>query len=197
MEKDENNNDITIVQLTTINGKKYYTPTPEDTKKLKEIEDREEPGKWEMLPCIAIENEMGLSCFELVISLICAYERVIQNSRNTFQYNDDAKLKVTGYMPDEELLVSELDKENKPILNEDGTVKMKVNPLRKQRDEETLKMKVFYTPDEKGDISWVEKNIQDTALQNHKKTLIDLISIISGVPNITDLGFTNADNEVH
>lgn len=194
IEKDRNNNDITIVQLTTINGKRYYTPTPEDVKKLKEIEDRREPGKWDMLPCIAIENEMGLSCFELVISLICAYERVIQNSRNTFKYNDDAKLKVTGYMPDEELLIPELDKENKPILNKDGTTKMKVNPLRKQRDDETLKMKVFYTPDEKGDIDWVEKKIQDTALQNHKKTLIDLISMISGVPNITDLGFTNADN---
>ena len=52
-----------------------------------------------MLPCIAIENEMGLSSFELVVSLICAYERVIQNSRNTFQYNDDAKLKITGFTP--------------------------------------------------------------------------------------------------
>lgn len=193
-EKNKNNADITIAELTTINGKKYYTPTPEDYKKFKEDKSRYEKGKWNMLPCIAIENEMGLSCFELVISLICAYERVIQNSRNTFQYNDDAKLKVIGYMPDEDLLIPELDKENKPLLNEDGTVKMKVNPLRKQIDEETLKMKVFYTPDETGDIAWAEKNIQDTALQNHKKTLIDLISMISGVPNITDLGFTNADN---
>ena len=100
-EKNENNTDITIVELTTVNGKKYYSPMPEDKKKLKEIENKREEGKWKMLPCIAIENEMGLSCFELVISLICAYERVIQNSRNTFQYNDDAKLKITGYEPDE------------------------------------------------------------------------------------------------
>lgn len=193
-EKDNNNADITIVELTTINGKRFYSPTPEDYKKLKEDESRYEEGKWDMLPCIAIENEMGLSCFELVVSLICAYERVIQNSRNTFQYNDEAKLKVTGYMPDEELLIADLDKEGKPIKNSDGTIKMKVNPARKQRDEETLKMQVFYTPDNTGDIGWVEKTIQDTALQNHKKTLIDLISMISGVPNITDLGFTNADN---
>ena len=55
-------------------------------------------------------------------------------------------------------------------------------------------MKVFYTPDNTGDIAWVEKSVQDTALENHKKTLIDLIAMISGVPNITDLGFTNADN---
>ena len=193
-EKDKNNADITIVELTTINGKKYYTPTPENIRKLKELEERKEKRKWNMLPCIAIENEMGLSCFELVISLICAYERVIQNSRNTFQYNDDAKLKITGYEPDKELLITETDKEGQPIKNEDGTVKMKINPLREQEDEAILKMKVFYTPDKDGDIAWVEKNVQDTALQNHKKTLIDLISMISGVPNITDLGFTNADN---
>lgn len=137
-EKSKNNADITIVELTTVNGKKYYSPTPNDYKKLKEDKTKRENSKWNMLPCIAIENEMGLSSFELVVSLICAYERVIQNSRNTF--------------------------------------------------------KEFYTPDNTGDIAWVEKSIQDTALENHKKTLVDLIAMISGMPNITDLEFTNADN---
>lgn len=193
-EKDKNNKDITIVELTTINGKKYYSPTPDDYKKLKEIEERREAGKWDMLPCIAIENEMGLSSFELVISLICAYERVIQNSRNTFQYNDDAKLKITGFTPDNDLMVVKLDKEGKPELDENGQERQVVNQAREEEDKAILKMKVFYTPDKDGDIAWVEKTVQDTALQNHKKTLIDLISMISGVPNITDLGFTTADN---
>lgn len=193
-EKNKNNADITIVELTTINGKKYYTPTPEDIKKLKEIEDRKEKGKWNMLPCIAIENEMGLSSFELVVSLICAYERVIQNSRNTFQYNDDAKLKITGYSPQNELMITKLDKEGNPELDKNGQEKQVMNEARKNEDEALLNMKVFYTPDKTGDIAWVEKTVQDTALQNHKKTLIDLISMISGVPNITDLGFTTADN---
>ena len=193
-EKNKDNIDITIVELTTINGKKYYTPTPEDAKKLKEIEERKEKGKWDMLPCIAVENEKGLSSFELVISLICAYERVIQNSRNTFQYNDEAKLKITGFEPDEDTMIQETDKEGNPVVDEKGNPKMIENPLRKEFDEALLKAKVFYTPDNSGDIAWIEKTIQDTALQNHKKTLIDLISMISGVPNITDLGFTNADN---
>ena len=147
-----------------------------------------------MLPCIATENEMGLSSFELVVSLICAYERVIQNSRNTFQYNDDAKLKITGYSPQNELMVTKLDKEGNPELDENGQEKQVMNEARKNEDEALLKMKVFYTPDQSGDIAWVEKTVQDTALQNHKKTLVDLISMISGVPNITDLGFTTADN---
>ncbi len=193
-EKNKDNADITIVELTTINGKKYYAPTPGNIKKLKEQEEKRKPGKWSMLPCIAIENEMGLSSFELVVSLICAYERVIQNSRNTFQYNDDAKLKITGYEPQNELMVTKLDKEGNPELDENGQEKQVMNEARKKEDETLLKMKVFYTPDQSGDIAWVEKTVQDTALQNHKKTLIDLISMISGVPNMSDLGFTNADN---
>lgn len=193
-EKDGNNADITIVELTTINGKRYYSPTPEDYKKIKEDEDRYEEGKWDMLPCIAIENEMGLSCFELVVSLICAYERVIQNSRNTFQYNDEAKLKITGFEPKNELMVTKVDKNGEPELDENGQVKQVLNKAREEEDKTLLKMGVFYTPDNSGDIAWVEKTVQDTALQNHKKTLVDLISMISGVPNITDLGFTNADN---
>lgn len=193
-EKDKNNADITIVELTTINGKKYYSPTPEDYKQLKEDKSRYEKGKWDMLPCIAIENEMGLSSFELVISLICAYERVIQNSRNTFQYNDEAKLKITGFSPKNDLMITKLDKDGNPELDENGQEKQVLNKAREEEDKTLLKMGVFYTPDNTGDIAWVEKTVQDTALQNHKKTLIDLISMISGVPNITDLGFTNADN---
>ena len=193
-EKDKNNNDIIIAELITVNGKKYYYPTPEDVKNFKEDESRREAKKWDMIPCIAIESEIGLSSFELVISLICAYERVIQNSRNTFQYNDDAKLKITGFMPDEDTLTLEKDKEGNVVLDEKGNPKMIENPARKEYDETMLKAKIFYTPDKSGDIAWIEKNVQDTALQNHKKTIIDLIAMISGVPNITDLGFTNADN---
>ena len=192
-EKDDNNSDITIVELTTVNGKKFYTPTPEDVKKLRELQDRRENGKWDMLPCIAIENELNLSCFELVVSLINAYERVIQNSRNTFKYNDEAKLKVVGYEPEHDLLRTK-QKNGLPVYDEDGNTILEENPARKLEDETLLKMKVFYTPSKEGDISWIEKQVQDTALQNHKKTLIDLIAMITGVPNITDLGFTTADN---
>lgn len=193
-ERDKNGADITIVELTTINGKRYYSPTPNDYAKLQEDKQKFKKSKWSMLPCIAIENEMGLSSFELVVSLICAYERVIQNSRNTFQYNDDAKLKITGFTPQNDLMTTKLDEEGNPELDENGHPKQIVNKAREEEDKALLKMQVFYTPDNTGDIAWVEKNVQDTALENHKKTLIDLIAMISGVPNITDLGFTNADN---
>ena len=38
------------------------------------------------------------------------------------------------------------------------------------------------------------KDINDTASENHKKTCLDLALMISGVPNVTDQGFTDADN---
>ena len=141
-----------------------------------------------ILPAIAMEQPDGLAIFETVISLIKAYERVIQNSRNTFQYNDEAKLKVTGYSPANELTVLDTDEKSSTY---NTYIK---NPERTAEDTFVLEAPVFYTPDKDGDIAWVEKTVQDGALTNHKKTLIDLISMISGVPNITDLGFTNADN---
>jgi len=67
------------------------------------------------------------------------------------------------------------------------------NPDRIKEDKALLNMKVFYTPDD-GDIAWVEKSIEDGAIQNTLKTYIDLIMMNTGVPQTTDLGFTKADN---
>lgn len=182
-EMDKKGNGQKIVELETKYGKKYYSPTPEDVKKLKEIENRGEKGKWEDIPFIAIENELGLACFELIISDICAYERGLKNTKNTFQYNDEAKLMVTGYEPENERFV------------EDEKGEVIENPLRKKEDEAVLKAKVIYFSDKQtGDAKWIEKNVNDSALQNYIKTLIDLIFLITGVPNASDLGFTNADN---
>ena len=71
---------------------------------------------------------------------------------------------------------------------------MIANPARQKEDEAILNAKVFYTPDQSGDIDWVTKDINDTASENHKKTCLDMALMISGVPNVTDQGFTNADN---
>lgn len=186
-----------IVELTTYNGKKYYKDTPEKRKlfgtpeyeiKYKDeslfIEDKEErkPRLWDNdIPVTAIEQEDGLAIFEPVISLIEAYTRCIQNSRNVFKYNDEAILKVVGYEPENPMTI--LDKEGAVI----------VNPARIEEDEYVLTSRVRYL-DKDGDLSWVEKNLDDTALQNHKKTLMDIICLCSFCPNMTDLGFTSADN---
>lgn len=186
-----------IVELTTKNGKKYYMDTPEKRELFgtpeyekrygkeplfKENTKQRQPVKWDDIPATAIENDMSISIFEPVISLIEAYQRSIQNSRNTFKYNNEAKLEVSGYSP-----------EQPRFIRNNKTGEMEINPLRKVEDEEVLKSEVLYTG-EGGRIGWIEKNINDGAIQNHKKTLMDIICLCSFCPNMTDLGFTAADN---
>ena len=190
-----------MVELTTAKGKRYYMDTPEkralfgtpeyeikygDEPLFKEEKKMKQPKKWDNdIPATAIEQEDGLAIFEPVISLIKAYQQVIQNSRNTFKYNDEAILKVIGYTPENPMIIQ--DENGNDILN----------PARIQEDEYVLNSRVRYldgSNDTRADLAWVEKNVNDSALQNHKKTLMDIICLCSFCPNMTDLGFTSADN---
>ena len=190
-----------ITGLTTADGKRYYYDTPKKRKMFgtpayeqnykdeplfKENIEEKQPKKWDDdIPATAIENCDGMAIFEPVISLIRAYERCIQNSRNVFKYNDEAILKVIGYQPENPLIIQ----------NEKG--EDIINPAREKEDEYVLTSRVRYLDGSKevnSDIAWVEKNVNDTALQNHKKTLMDIICLCSFCPNMTDLGFTQADN---
>ncbi len=184
-----------MVELTTINGKRYYMDTPEKRKMFgtpeyetvfkneslfKEDIEMKKPKLWDSdIPATAFEQEDGLSIFEPVISLVEAYQRCIQNSRNVFKYNDDAILKVVGYTPQNPLTIMD-EKTGKEI----------INPARVLEDEYVLTNRVRYldgTPGVNSDIAWVEKNVNDTAVQNHKKTLMDIICLCSFCPNMTDL----------
>lgn len=152
----------------------------------KEVKDSKKEVYWDDLPCFAVENPDGLAFYENVITLIKKHEQVIRNNANIFQYNDNAKLKITGYTPKNDEIIEET--------NEKGEVVYKKNPARTAEDDAILNAKVFYTPDNTGDIDWVIKDINDTASENHKKTCLDMALMITGVPNVTDQGFTNADN---
>lgn len=187
-----------MVELTTKSGKRYYMDTPEKRKLLNtnseeyqkeykneplftENKDMYQAPKWDDLQVIAIENEHNLNIFESVDSLIKAYERVIQNARNTFKYNDEAILTVKGYKP----------QTDKYTFDDDGN--QILNPERKKENEDLRKVGTLWL-DNDGDAKWLLKDINDNALQNHKKTLMDLICLCSFIPNMTDLGFTQADN---
>lgn len=149
---------------------------------------------WDDLPVFAVENPDGLALFENVITAIQKYEQVCKNNANTFQYNDEAKLKVTGFTPENSLLIEQRDKDGNIVPDKDGNPVMIENPLRKKEDSAILNAPIFYTPDNTGDIDWITKNYNDTASENHKKTMLDMALMIAGVPNVTDTGFTNADN---
>lgn len=190
-----------IIELTTADGKRYYYDTPEKRKMFgtpayeqnykdeplfKENIEEKQPKKWDDdIPATAIENCDGMAIFEPVISLIKAYERCIQNSRNVFKYNDEAILAVKGYTPENPMIIQ--NKKGEDI----------INPARQKEDEYVLTSRVRYLDGSReidSNLWWVEKNVNDTALQNHKKTLMDIICLCSFCPNMTDLGFTSADN---
>lgn len=162
--------------------------------KFEEVDDSNKPVRWTDLPCFAVENPYGMSFFENVITLINKNEKVIENNANIFDYNDNAKLKVTGFSPTNEPLIPLVNENGEEQKDNNGNAIMTRNPARIQEDEAILNAKVFYTPDKEGDIDWIIKDINDTASENHKKTCIDMALMISGVPNVTDQGFTNADN---
>ena len=190
-----------IIELTTTDGKRYYYDTPEkrkifgtpayeqqfeDEPLFKENKEEKKPRMWDDdIPATAIENCDGMAIFEPAISLIKAYERCIQNSRNVFKYNDEAILAVIGYTPENPMIIQ----------NEKG--EDIINPARQKEDEYVLTSRVRYLDGNRevdSNLWWVEKNVNDTALQNHKKTLMDIICLCSFCPNMTDLGFTQADN---
>ncbi len=189
------------LEIKTEKYKKHYIDSIEKKNVNKnskvDFKEQQEDNKevlWDDVPCFAVENPDGLALYELVISLIKKHEQVIKNNANTFQYNDDAKLKITGFTPVNDALIQVTDKEGNPKVDGMGNPIMVKNPARQVEDEAILNAPVFYTPDNTGDIGWVTKDINDLASENHKKTMLDLSLMISGVPNVTDQGFTNADN---
>ena len=198
IESNVDNTENEVVELIDKNGTRTFKKTYEKDKKVRvkvnkdidfiEIFEKDKKGNikqnnhnWGDVPAIVVEQEDGTSLIECVVDLVKQYEQLLQNNVNTFQYNDQAKLKVTGYAPEEPLMI-----EKDGVLVE--------NDKRKQEDKQFLEAKVFYTPTKEGDIAWIEKNINDSAFQNSLKTIIDLILMFTGVPNVTDLGFTKADN---
>lgn len=115
---------------------------------------------WKDVPFVEyINNEERLGDFEGVISEIDAYNKAISNSANFFQYNDEAILKVTKLGEVSSQDIADM-KEKGAIILEDG-----------------------------GDVSWLLKTIDDTALENHKKRLREDIHLGANVPNMTDEAF--------
>lgn len=106
-----------------------------------------------------INNEERLGDFEGEISIIDAYNKVQSNTANFFQYNDEAILKVLKLGDVSSQDIAEM-KEKGAIILEDG-----------------------------GDIQWLLKTVDDTALENYKNRLREDMHIFSNVPNMTDEAF--------
>lgn len=115
---------------------------------------------WNDVPfCEYVNNRERIGDFEGVLSEIDAYNQVQSNTANYFQYNDDAILKVTRLGDVDSKDIAQMKRERAVIL-EDG-----------------------------GDVGWILKTVDDTALENYKNRLREDIHLGANVPNMTDEAF--------
>ena len=115
---------------------------------------------WNDVPfCEYVNNRERIGDFEGVLSEIDAYNRVQSNTANYFQYNDDAILKVTRLGDVDSKDIAQMKRERAVIL-EDG-----------------------------GEVGWILKTVDDTALENYKNRLREDIHLGANVPNMTDEAF--------
>ena len=177
-ETDAQGNNIEVWVLTLPNERRYYKNGRKTSNEYKEDVDMREDVNWQLTPFYAVENPDKLSLFDSVKGLIDKLEQVVTNESNIYQYNDDAKLFVPGYSPQES------------YLDEEGNI----NKNRVKEDEAVLNAPVFYDPQGTNKPEWIIKDINDTAIMNYKKTLVDYIFMLSMVPNMLDVSFTNTDS---
>ena len=177
---DDKGNLINKAIITTDKTKRYFeeTQTTNNKKEFVENQDQRQDVKWYLVPFYGCESTTG-ALFENVIELIEKLEQCIGNTASIMQYNDaGCKLKITGFTP------------QNSMLNTDGTV----NQDRIKEDNALLNAKVFYTPDQSGDINWITKTIDSASVELMNKTLLEYVLMLTFIPNITDESFTNADS---
>lgn len=197
-EQNVNSTTRLIVEITDKNGTRKFAQDGQvfDEKEKKQVDtyveliSEYENHDWGDVPGFAIE--LDESIFESIVDTVLKYEKLIKNTSNMFEYNDElAKLAIYGYAPENEMVMQQ------QYTDEEGNTQIRdvINPAREIEDENVRKSKTLYFPDKSnGGAEWVLKEINDSGIQNTLKTFIDLILMMAGVPNTFDLGFTNADN---
>lgn len=180
--KDSKGNEVQNAIITTLESKRYFKDGQPTKDEYKEDVSLREDTKWYLVPFYGCESTTG-ALFENVLDLINKLEQCINNTSNMMEYNDaGCKLKVTGFTP------------QNPSIIQDEKGNLVQNPAREKEDNALLNAKVFYTPDQSGDIDWITKTIDSNSVELMNKTLLDYILMLTFIPNITDEAFTNADS---
>ena len=159
------------------------------TDQYKEVTETDNKNhSWGDVPAIAVETDYSI--FEPCEDVILSFEQLIQNIRNTFEYNDsDCKLKFSGYSPLNSLTIDTY------VTNEEtGEEKLVTveNPARKIEDEAMLKAKTLYVQ-ENGDVDWITKPLDSKGAIEILKVYVNLMFQLAGIPNTNDLAFNSAD----
>lgn len=132
-----------------------------------------EEHRWNDVPCIAFENPDNIAIFEPVISIIETYEQIQNNIKNYTHSNDLAKLIIRGYDSG----------------YEHGT------PEHIEACNKLLEDTVLFVAQD-GGIDWLLKQADYSALLEVLKTLHQNITMLTGVPNMTDESFSSASSGV-
>ena len=188
--ENENNEIVYGTRKYATDGQVFNEDEKKNIDRYIELKTEYENHNWGDVPGFAIETDESI--FESIVDTVLKYEKLIKNTSNMFEYNDElAKLAVYGYSPENEMVIQEQYTDDKG----ETQTRDVLNPAREVEDENVRKSKTLYFPDKNnGGAEWVLKEINDSGIQNTLKTYIDLILMMAGVPNTFDLGFTNADN---
>ena len=140
---------------------------------------REEKTSTHNIPTFAVfEPDPQVSIIDPIISLVSAYETIMNNLNHLYQYNDtDAKLKISGYRPENPLTIPNPDFVSTQPVSSSNPEKI-LNPARELEDNYLINSKTFFVQ-EGGDVSWLLKDINATDATSYLKYYVDSIFQIS------------------
>ena len=169
--------DIELYRIVDREGIRVYEVNGD--KEIKQDTSLSKEHYWNDVPGFAVE--IDFSIIENSEAFIATYENLLENVKNTYQYNDiDCKMKISGYKAQNKLTIK----------NEKGETI--INPDRIKEDEYVLKSRTFYT-EEGGDAEWLIKEVDATGVTTLLKYYVDSIFQLAGIPNTADLAFNSAD----
>ena len=169
--------DIELYRIVDREGIRVYEVNGD--KEIKQDTSLSKEHYWNDVPGFAVE--IDFSIIENSEAFIATYENLLENIKNTYQYNDvDCKMKISGYKAQNKITIK----------NEKGETI--INPDRIKEDEYVLKSRTFYT-EEGGDAEWLIKEVDANGVTTLLKYYVDSIFQLAGIPNTADLAFNSAD----
>ena len=169
--------DIELYRIVDREGIRVYEVNGD--KEIKQDTSLSKEHYWNDVPGFAVE--IDFSIIENSEAFIKTYENLLENVKNTYQYNDvDCKMKISGYKAQNKLTIK----------NEKGETI--INPDRIKEDEYVLQSRTFYT-EEGGDAEWLIKQVDASGVTTLLKYYVDSIFQLSGIPNTADLAFNSTD----
>lgn len=152
----------------------------------------EKPSTHNIPTFSVFEPDPQISIIDPIISLVSNYEEIMNNLNNLYHYNDaDAKLKISGYRPENPLTIPNPDFDPEQPISSSNPEKI-LNPARELEDQYLIDSKTFYVQ-EGGDVGWLLKEIHAEDATKYLKYYVDSIFQISGIPNTADSAFNSGD----